>query len=257
MVMPKKLIWGWILCLLAAGPVLAQDAVVEFEGRYWFTNFSAEAKVTQDGRGTDVNLKSDLGLADKDLPYGRLSVFINPRHRLTLNYTPIGYNVDTNLKRTLEFGGETYTINNRVIADLKVQYFKLGWAYQFVNLEGGKFKLGTLLEIKGVQGDVSLAAPDLPSPIDNAWNFYAWLPTVGIALDINPTTYLNLFAEFSGLPAGQYGTIWEAEAGIKYIPFKNFSISGGYRLLNIEARSDPDYAKVNLGGPFLGLSLRF
>ncbi|MCJ7832774.1 MAG: hypothetical protein MUQ20_00115, partial [Deltaproteobacteria bacterium] len=163
--MLKNLVWGWVLCLLAVSTVLAQDAVVEFEGRYWMTNFSAEAKVTQEGRGTDVNLKSDLGIADKNFPSGRFSVFISPTHRLTLNYTPISYNTDSNIKRTVEFGGETYTFNSRVIADLKVQYLKIGWAYQFVNLEGGKFKLGTLLEIKGVQGDVSLAAPDLASPI--------------------------------------------------------------------------------------------
>ena len=255
--MLKNLVWGWVLCLLAVSTVLAQDAVVEFEGRYWMTNFSAEAKVTQAGQGSDINLKSDLGIADKNFPSGRFSFFISPTHRLTLNYTPISYNTDSTIKRTVEFGGETYAIDTRVIAALNLQYLRFGWAYQFVNLEGGKFKLGTLLEIKGVQGDVSLAAPDLASPIDNGWSFYAWLPTVGIALDINPTPFLNFFAEFSGLPAGQYGTIWEAEAGIKYIPFKNFSISGGYRLVDIEARNDPDYARVKLGGPFLGLSLRF
>jgi len=157
----------------------------------------------------------------------------------------------------VEFGGETYTINSRVISDFKLQYFRFGWAYQFVNLDGGKYKVGTLLEVKGVQGDVSLAAPDLASPINNSWSFYAWLPTVGIALDINPTPFLNFFAQFSGLPAGDYGTIWEVEAGIKFIPFKNFSITGGYRLVDIEAHRDQDNAKVNMGGPYIGLSLRF
>ncbi len=140
-------------------------------------------------------------------------------------------------------------------AALNLQYLRFGWAYQFINLEGGKFKFGTLVEIKGVQGDVSLAAPDLG--IDNAWNYTAWLPTVGLALDINPVPFLNIFAEFSGLPAGQYGTIWEAEAGVKFIPIKNFTISGGYRLVDIDARNDPDYARVKLGGPYVGLSLRF
>jgi len=96
--MIKKLIWGWIICLLAAGPIWAQNAVVEFEGYYWVTNLSAEAKLTKDGRGTDVNLKSDLGIADQNFPFGRLTVFLNPAHRLTFNYTPISYNINTNIK---------------------------------------------------------------------------------------------------------------------------------------------------------------
>jgi len=253
----KKLVWGMVLWVLAVSPALAQNAVVEFEGRYWITNLSAVSKVTREGRGTDVDLKSDLGLRDKGFPSGRFTVFINPANRLTLNYTPINYDTDTYLKRTLEFGGETYSINTRVVGDLKMHYLRLGWAYQFINLEGGKFKLGTLLEVKGALGDFSLASPDLVSPIKESWSFYAWLPTLGAAMDINPTPFLNFYTEVSGLPAGKYGTIWEAEAGVKYIPFKNFTVSGGYRLLDIEARNESDYAKIKLGGPFVGLSLRF
>ncbi len=253
--MLKNLVLGLVLCLLAVGTVSAQDPVVEFEGRYWMTNLSAEGKVTQGGKGTDINLKSDLEIGDKNFFSGRFNVFISPTHRLSLNYTPISYNADSNLKRTVDFGGDTYSVNTRVIAKLDLQYLRFGWAYQFVNLEGGMFKFGTLLEINGVWGDVSLAAPNLG--IDNGWNFAAWLPTVGVALDINPTPYLNFFAEVSGLPAGQYGTIWQVDAGVKFIPFKNFSISGGYRLVDIEARNDPDFARVKLGGPYIGLSLRF
>jgi hypothetical protein len=253
--MLKNMVWGLILGLLAASTVWAQDAVVEFEGRYWMTNLSAEAKVAQEGKGTDINLKSDVGLADKNFPSGRFNFFVSPNHRLTLSYTPISYKTDSNIKRTVEFDGQTYAVNTRVNAALDLQYFRFGWAYQFVNVEGGKFKFGTLVEVKGVQGEVSLAAPDLA--IDNAWKFTAWLPTLGLAMDINPTPFLNIYAEISGLPAGQYGTIWEAEAGVKFIPFKNFSISGGYRLVDIDARNDPDYAKVKLGGPYVGLSLRF
>jgi hypothetical protein len=253
--MLKKLVWGWVLCLLAVSPVFAQDAVVEFEGRYWITNLSAEAKVTQEGKGTDINLKSDLDIADKNFLSGRFAFFISPNHRLTLNYTPISYSTDSNIKRTVDFAGETYPVNTRVVAALNFQYLRFGWAYQFVNLAGGKFKFGTLLEVKWAQGDLSLAAPGLG--IDNRWNFSAWLPTVGLAMDINPIPLLNIFAEISGLPAGQYGTIWEAEAGMKFILFRYFSISGGYRVVAIDPRNGSDYATIKLGGPYIGVSLRF
>ncbi|MEW6184583.1 MAG: hypothetical protein AB1585_02450 [Thermodesulfobacteriota bacterium] len=254
----KKTLWVIVgFGLLAASVVTAQETPFEFDARYWFTTLSAETKFTQNNQGTDINLKSDLGVGDKNFPYGRFTFSFNPSNRLAFTYTPVSYGGDSRLRRKVEFGGETYEANIRVVSDLKMHYMRLGWAYQFINLEGGKFKAGTLVELKGVQGEVSLAAPDLATPIDKGGSFYAVLPTLGLALDVNPFPYLNIFAEVSGLPAGKYGTMWEAEAGVKVIPFKNFSISGGYRLVDIEARNDPDYAKVKVGGPYLGLSLRF
>ncbi len=255
--MLKKIVWGMVFGLLFGSGAWAQEAVVEFEGRYWMTDLSAVAKVTKEGRGTDVDFKSDLRLDDKSFPYGRFTVFFNPTNRLTFIYTPISYSADTILKRDVQFGGQTYSVNTRVIGDLKVQYLQLGWACQFINLEGGKIKLGTLVGIKGAWGDVSLAAPDQVPPIKESRSFAAALPTLGVALDVNPVPFLNFFAEVSGLPAGQYGYMWEAEAGVRVIPFKNFTISGGYRLFDIEARDEPDFAKIKLSGPFVGLSLRF
>lgn len=255
--MLKKIVWAMVLGLLLGSAAWAQDAAVEFEGRYWMTNLSAVTKVTREGNGTDVDFKSDLKLDDKNFPYGRFTVFINPQNRLSFTYTPVSYSTNTIITRDIQFGGQTYSANSRVTGDLNVQYLRFGWAWQFINVEGGKFKLGSLLEVKGVQGDISLAAPDLPAPIKESRTFTAWLPTFGVALDINPVPFVNFFAEASGLPAGQYGTMWEAEAGIKFIPFKNFTLSGGYRIFDIDARDDPDFAKVRLSGPFVGLSFRF
>jgi len=253
--MLKNLVWGLFLSLITAGPVLAQNAVVEFEGQYWITTLSAETKVTLEGKGTDINIKSDLGIADKNFFSGRFNIFAGQKNRLTFSYTPISYESDSPIKRTVEFSGETYAVNTRVVTTLNLQYLSFGWAFQFINVGGGTFKFGTLVEVKGVKGDVSLAVPNLA--IDNAWEYSAWLPTLGLAMDINPAPFLNIFAEISGMSAGDYGMIWEAEGGIKFIPFKFFSISGGYRFLNIEARKDWDYARLSLGGPYVGLSLRF
>jgi hypothetical protein len=75
--MLKNLVLGSVFCLLAVGTVLAQDPVVEFEGRYWMTNLSAETRVTEAGKGTDIDLKSDLGIADKNFPSGRFNIFIS------------------------------------------------------------------------------------------------------------------------------------------------------------------------------------
>jgi hypothetical protein len=249
--MLKKLIWLIPICLLYAGPSPAQEAVVDFEGRYWVTDLSAVTKVQKSGRGTDVDFKSDLKLSDKNFPEGRMTVFVNPDNRLTLSYTPVDYSTDTRINRTVEFGGQTYSVNSRVIGDLKMQYLKLGWTWQFINLERGMFKLGTLVEGKGFWGDVTLAAPEQSPPIKETRSFFAVLPALGLALDVNPVPFLNFYGEFSGMTALQYGYLWEGEAGVRFIPFRNFTISGGYRIFNVEARDDPDFARIRLSGPFV------
>ena len=76
--MMKKIVWGLFLALIAANTGWAQNAVVEFEGRYWMTNLSTEVKVTREGQGTDINLKSDLDIADKSSPPAD-SIFFSTR----------------------------------------------------------------------------------------------------------------------------------------------------------------------------------
>ena len=251
--MLKKFVLAVALCLLWGSQALAQEPIVEFEGRYWMTTLSAVTK----WRGTDIDLKSDLGVNEKNIPYGRFDINIFSSNRLTLTYTPISYSVNTNIRRTIEFGGQTYSADSRVTGDFNAHYLRLGWANQFVNLARGRFKFGSLVEVKGVWGEFSLAAPEQNPPIKEARKFAAVSPAIGFAMDFAPLLFLSFYAEASGFPAFMYGYMWEAEAGVKYIPFPNFTISGGYRIFDLEARDDPDYAKVKMSGPFVGLSLRF
>ncbi len=230
---------------------------VEFEGRYWITDLTAEAKVTEFGIGTDIDLKDDLGLKDEDFPDVRFTWYTGPKSKLRLTYFQVAYSGDETLSRTITFAGKTYTIGTRVITDLDIKYLRLGWAWQFINIAKGKVKLGTLLEVKGALVDISLDAPYLIPPIKESEKFIGGLPTVGAALDINPHKVVNLFAEVSGIYAGKYGYFLDGEAGIKIIPIKYFRVVGGYRILDFKVEDDPDLAQLRISGPFVGATLRF
>jgi hypothetical protein len=230
---------------------------VEFEGIYWITDLTAKAKVAKNNAGTDIDFEADLGLKDKNFPEGRFTWYIGPKSKVRLAYTPIGYSGDKNIERTIEFGGKTYTAGTRVITDLDVQYVRLGWAWQFVNISNGKIKFGTLLEAKGFWIDTSLETPEVVPPIKESEKFAIGLPTIGVALDINPHKVVNFSVEVSGMSAGKYGYFLDSEAGVKIIPVKNLSITGGYRMFDIKAKDEPDYAKLEISGPFVGATLRF
>jgi len=287
--MLRKFLFAMCLLLITSGTALAQnDVKVEFEGRYWITDLTARAKVIENDVGTDidfndigtdVDFKTDFGFKDENFLDGRFTWYMGPRSKLRFAYTQISYSGDKNLKRTIEFGGEIYDEGTRVITELDVKYLRLGWVWQFINVADGKVRFGTLLEAKGFWVDASLEAPDRFPPVwvDEAPNmvplveeymvplveeperfaFPLPIPTIGVALDINPHKMVNIFAEISGLFAGKYGYLLDGEVGIKIIPIKNLSVIGGYRIFDIEAEIDPDFAKLRISGPFIGATLRF
>ena len=256
--MLRKFLLGLVIFVFTPWIAFAQkDVTLEFEGRYWFTDLTGKIKVTQNDIGTDVDLKNDLGIKDENFPEARITWYTGPKSKIRLAYTQVNYEGDENLGRTIEFHGKTYNVGTRVVTDVDGKYLRLGWAWQFINIGKGFLKLGTLVEGIGFWVDASLEAPNLSPPVKESAKIVFGLPTIGVALDINPHRMLNIFAEGSGIFAGSYGYGYDCEAGIKLIPIKILSILGGYRLLEFKAKDDPDYVKVRVHGPFAGVTVRF
>jgi len=258
MAMLRKTLLALAILVFTPCFAFAQKGVtLEFEGRYWIPDLKGKVKASETFLDTDVDFKRDLGIKDENFPEARLTWYTGPKSKIRLAYTQAGFEGDENLSRTIEFDGETYTAGTRVETDVKVRYLRLGWAWQFIDIGKGAVKLGTLLEGKGFWGKVSLEAPDLSPPVKELEKFLFGLPTVGIALDINPHKMVNIFGEASGVTAGRYGYVYDAEAGVKLIPVKFLSIIGGYRIFDIKAKHNHDYAKLRFHGPFAGATLRF
>jgi hypothetical protein len=146
-------------------------------------------------------------------------------------------------------------VGTPVSTQLDVDYFRLGWAWQFIDIADSAIKVGPFLEAKAFMLDVSLDAPSLG--ISESEDFAIVLPTFGGILDINLGEKFNLFAEASGLPSADYGHFFDAEIGIKFIPLKNLSLIAGYRVIDIELEDDESYGEMDIRGPFFGLTCRF
>ncbi len=248
------------LVILVSTPCFAfaqKNPTLEFEGRYWIPDLRGKVKASETFLDTDVDFKRDVGIKDENFPEARLTWYPGPKSKIRLAYTQAGFEGDEILNRTIEFDGQTYAAGTRVETDVKVRYVRLGWAWQFIDIGKGAVKLGTLLEGKGFWGKASLEAPDLAPPVKESKKFFFGLPTIGIALDINPHEMVNIFGEASGLTAGSYGYVYDAEVGVKLIPVKFLSIIAGYRIFDIKAKDNHDHAKLRLHGPFVGATLRF
>jgi hypothetical protein len=256
--MTKKLFW--ILVIIVFTPCMSfaqKDVRLELEGRFWFTDLEGRVKVTEADIGTDIDFKKDLDIKDEGYPELRLTWYTGKKSKIRIAYTQVNYEGDERIQRTILYNGTTYNVGTRVVTDFDMKYARIGWAWQFINIDNGLFKLGTLIEAKGFWTKTTLEAPDLVPSLREKEKFRFALPTVGAALDINPHEMLNIFAEGSGLTWRKYGYMYDVEAGIKLIPVKILSIMGGYRLMEFKAKDDRDFAKARVHGPFVGVTVRF
>ena len=264
----RKIVFLFVFVFFSAAFAYAADAIVEFEGRYWMPDLTAEGKVTSFGiSGSDLNFKSELGIQDEDFPEGRFIWHTGPNSRIRAYYTAAEFEGDQMISQTIKFDGKTYTAGTQVKSNLDLQYFGLGWLWDFTNLLDGKVKAGAILELKGVTGDLSLDAPTLA--ISESEDLIAGLPTLGVSFAVNPFkdekpyksenifSDLGFYAEAAGMSAGTYGYFIDAEAGVKWVPVKFVSVSGGYRVVSLKAEYEDDYAKIELKGPFAAASIRF
>jgi len=245
---------------LATAPLAAQT--IELEGRFWPATLTSQVNAT--GGRTDIppelttiDLKDDLGLKDKNLQEWRLTLFTGPHSRLRLAYLTMNYAADQELHRTVVFNGTTYNVGTRVVTKLGLDYWRLGWIWTFAGGTSDTVQFGSLLEAKTITTDASVAAPELAPPIAEKKRFSGTMPSVGLVLDVRPSRTVNLCFEASGISAGTYGHGIDAEASIRLLPVANLAISAGYRYFDLEAKDDPDFAKIKNTGPYAGLALRF
>ena len=242
-----------LLVLLAVTPTVAQ--VVDLEGRYWFTNLDASTKVESGSiRGTRIDVGQDLRVDDANIPEVRLTFSTGLHSKLRLAYLQGSFDGDTTLAQSLQFSGTTFGANTRVDTDLDLYYGRIGWTWQFAPIPG-IFKIGPLLELKGVVVDATIRSSG--NGLRESATLPMAFPTVGAMLSVTPMSALDLFAEVSGMTFGDFGHVVDAEIGLRFIPIRFVTVSAGYRLFDLRVSNDDDFAKLTLTGPFVGASIRF
>ena len=242
-----------LLVLVAPKPTVAQ--IVDLEGRYWFTNLDASTRVESGSiPGTRIDVGEDLRVDDANIPEVRLTFSTSLNSKLRLAYLQGSFDGDTTLSQSIRFSGTTFGANTRVDTDLDLYYGRIGWTWQFAAVPG-IFKIGPLLELKGVVVDATIRSPG--TGLRESATLPMAFPTLGAMLNITPISVLDVFAEVSGMTFGDFGHVVDAEIGVRFIPIRFVTVSAGYRLFDLRVNNDDDFAKLKLTGPFVGASIRF
>lgn len=247
-----------VLVLFAV--VATAQGNVELEATLWRPDLTSTVRAVAGGAPIDpalatLDLKDDLGMADDDAYDYRVTFLTGPNSRVRLGYVALRYDGDAQVERTIEFNGQTYVVGTRVVSALHMDYARVGWIWQFAGSDQVRF--GTVVEVKAVQIDAALRAPELEPPVDESESLSAVFPTVGLALDVAPGRVVSFFAEASGITAGDRGHFVDAEVGLRVTPVPFLTLVGGYRTVDLRLEDDPDFAELEDSGPFIGIGLRF
>jgi len=233
---------------------IGEDYNIEIEGRYWKPRLDSAIKIVENGIGNEFNLVDDLGFEkDKDAGEGRLQIKFFRKHKFNFSFLPLKWEGDKIITRTIEFSGKTYTAGTRVRSKLDLNLFKVGYEYDF--LTGAYGFLGATIDVLIGSGAVELKAPELA--IQEKEEGTAPVPLIGLMGRLYPFKWLNFTVKVSGLPAGSYGHILDAEASVHINPVKYVGISGGYRYFEVRGRYNDNAVDFRLDGPFAALMIRF
>jgi len=241
-----------LLCLLLLFTACASP-FIEVEARYWNPDLSLDGKVEENNIGADVDFVDDLGIDDEKFPGGSVYLYTGDSSFLRADYVPIDYDSDDIITKQIEFNGQIYTAGTRVLTDFEMRYLRLGWGWYFIDTD--IVRIGSLIEAKIFDIDMALKAPI--AALDEAEDFVFGLPTVGGIIEVNPIDMLSIYGEISGIMAGSYGHMFDAQAGVKFIPIDYVTVSAGYRLFNIDVEVQDNEADLMLAGPFISASVRF
>jgi hypothetical protein len=204
---------------------------------------------TDAGRGTVVNLESDLGLdATTNVIRIEAGWRFAERHRARFGVFDLSQTGSRTLETDLIIDGELYPVGAAVLTDWKMRLLELGYSYRFWSSERTQWWLNAGFFIQDTEITVSETAFDGDASSEDV---VLPLPKFGVAVD---HSFSNHWIGHAGvdvfkLEVGDVGgSLVDVRATIDYRFTENFSVGGGWHVINVV---------VNLDRPVSGWQGRF
>lgn len=244
------------LALLAlAAPAFALPGFeAGVRGYYWFPDLSAKFQTFTPVTGDKFDAKDDLGVKDKNFPSGEAFVRFGRVH-LRVGYTPVSYDGNKTLTRTIVFNGQSYTAGENVVSSLDVKMLDGDLQIDLLrpDIVAASFNLGLVVKVKYVDGSVELTSAGIRETRD----FTAPIPMVGLAAGVGVLkNTLRADARVAGI-AYSGNHLYEGDVFASFVPFPFFRIQGGYRAIDLKVDEDDIVAELKMKGPYVGAQVSF
>ena len=231
-------------------------------GFFWgsvttFGRFDSAAGV----EGTPFTAEHDLGLTSQARqPFIEIMFRLEERNRLRVDFIDLRRAADRTIDRTIQYGDQTFLVDNRVHSSFDWRQMDLTYTYSFLRAE--RYELGAGLGVHLLQAEASAEIPTTPQYADfNGAGPYAtlaldgtWLLSRHWALSARGN-YLRVRIGSVGGMLGQY------HADLQYRWKRNLAFGLAYRRQQVELDlhgTDPSgVLKFTISGPELFGRLSF
>lgn len=243
----KKTAWTLgVLMLLPAGAAFALGPVdLELEAVGWQSAISGE---TRSGSGI-VDLKNDLGLDDKSIIFVRARAHITFLGNLYAGVTPLKYDANSTLTRSITYEGKTFSASTPVTTSVDLKTYDLGWTFSPLNLGFLEAEIGA--NIKFIDGSITVNSNAQTAQAD----FSAPVPMLKAVLRASGPF---VSGEVDGMAIAYADNhLYDVTAQVKLNPFPFMYVAGGYRFVDVELTDGDKVASMKNKGPFLGIGVDF
>jgi hypothetical protein len=256
--------------VLAAGPAEAQYGAklsnratgetynVEITGAIWDPTPSIfiTSESIRGIPGTKIDFVEDLGIEKNT--FKQLRVVLRPamKHKFRFEYTPIKYEAEAVLKRTIVFNGLDYFVSLPVETDVTWRAYRFGYEYDFVYRDRGF--VGLVLEAKYTDIKATLTS----AINDEFVHAQAPIPAVGVIGRGYVAPNISITGEFTFFKLPDIGE----DYGGRFFDFDlygtiNFNdhvgAQGGYRSFDVQYLVENDNGQMTLKGLYFGGVVRF
>jgi hypothetical protein len=257
--------------LFAAVPASAQFAprtlndpatgeAFHIEGSAGFWTPSANMTIGSEGLkivGTNINLKTDLGLTDQR--FRELHVVLRPfrKHKLRFQYIPMQFVQEATLKRDIIFNGQRYSVGFPVNSSLTWKAYRFAYEYDFLTKNRGF--AGFILDAKYTDVSASLATPAVQEFI----HARAPIPAIGGIGRVYVVPNISITGELTGIkiPDSVSKDYKAHYADLDIYGTLNFTnnvgVRGGYRSFDVGYHVDQDTGSFVLKGIYFGVVARY
>lgn len=203
--------------------------------------------------GTLLDLKRDLGLADKDTSQVRGTLRLSARQKLRVSYTRLDYLGDVaSSTRAFTYGATTFDRNARVLTSVKGGYYAADFELDLARGPWGF--VGALLGAKVFDVDTVVVDPGAGKRETDTLR--TPIPVLGV-VGRGYAGRMSFEGELSGIDVGQRGSLWDADVSGRVHLSDRSAVAVGYRRLSLSAVDDPDLLALKLSGIHFGIELSF
>lgn len=212
--------------------------------------------------GTEFDLEEDLALDDSDNLLSIEAMWrITQRFSLEASYFELGRSGSTTLSQQLDFGDQTFNVNEDVTTTLNTDIASLVLQYSFWHNEK--------LDIAGSAGAYLMKVearidPTSSTTLSESADVDVPLPLLGLrfAYNFTPRLSLNMKARYFDVDLSDVeGSMINFLAGLRFDLFKHLGVGIGYEYFDVDATSEnvdfPGLIQFKYEGPKVFMTAQF